>query len=67
MIHNVLSCQIHLADVTVPGKYVNKESDYFTPGCELSTFTVKGCKIGLAICYDIRFPKLIEAYRDLGN
>jgi nitrilase len=37
------------------------EKDYFTAGRgPLGTFEVKGAKVGLAICYDIRFPEMIR-------
>ncbi len=32
------------------------ESDGFIPGKQLSTFELDGFKVGMAICYDIRFP-----------
>jgi len=35
------------------------EKDYFSPGeSHLGAFDVNGIKVGLAICYDIRFPEL---------
>jgi predicted amidohydrolase len=35
------------------------EKDYFSPGeSPLAAFDVKGIQVGLAICYDIRFPEL---------
>lgn len=37
------------------------EKDYFAAGRgPLSSFEVKGAKVGLAICYDIRFPEMIR-------
>ena len=37
------------------------EKDYFTGGRgPLGSFEVKGAKVGLAICYDIRFPEMIR-------
>ena len=45
-----------------------KESEVLSPGNEFSTFeTSFGAKIGLGICYDIRFPDLAQIYaRDFG-
>lgn len=37
------------------------EKDYFSPGKKpLVSFEVNGIQVGLAICYDIRFPELIR-------
>ena len=37
------------------------EKDYFVAGRgPLASFEVKGAKVGLAICYDIRFPEMIR-------
>ena len=43
-----------------------KEDKYFSAGTSLGTFTYGSCKIGLAICYDLRFAPLFQAYRNLG-
>jgi len=48
----------HLFDVDFPGKMVYKESDLFGPGECATVFETEFCKIGLAICYDVRFPEL---------
>lgn len=39
------------------------EPEVFTAGKELVTFEMEGWKCGLATCFDIRFPRLFEAYR----
>lgn len=37
------------------------EKDYFSPGkSPLASFDVNGIRVGLAICYDIRFPELVR-------
>lgn len=41
-----------------------RESDTVRPGTELVTFEVEGATVGVAICYDIRFP---EQFRDLAR
>lgn len=59
--------QMHLFDIDIPGKIVFKESETLSPGnkvtvCTLPIKTVAGslynARVGLAICYDIRFPEL---------
>ena len=37
-----------------------RESDFFHPGSNPAVFSVGGLKVGIAICYDIRFPELIR-------
>jgi len=36
------------------------EKKYFTPGSSPCVFQIKGVKIGMAICYDLRFPELFR-------
>lgn len=56
--------KIHLFDVSVDDKAnTYKESDVIEPGeLDLKVINVDGFKIGLSICYDLRFPEL---YREL--
>jgi predicted amidohydrolase len=50
--------KIHLFDVTV-GETEYRESDSDEPGEELvTTEAADGTKIGLSVCYDVRFPEL---------
>ena len=66
--------KIHLFDIDVPGKIRFMESDVLTAGSKLLSFVVEPKKeqnfrpvnIGIAICYDLRFPALAAAYRNLG-
>jgi nitrilase len=37
------------------------EADSITPGTQLVAFDCEGLRIGLAICYDLRFPELFRA------
>ena len=39
-----------------------QEEKYLTPGRKNAVFTYKGMRIGLAICYDLRFPELFRKY-----
>lgn len=50
--------KMHLFDIDVKGGQYFKESDTFTPGRDVTVFNTEFCKIGLAVCYDIRFPEL---------
>jgi len=42
------------------------EDHYLTPGCELSTLSLPTWEVGLAICYDLRFPELFLSYAMAG-
>lgn len=48
----------HLFDIDVPGGQFFRESDTFTAGDEVTVFETKYGKIGLCICFDMRFPEL---------
>ena len=53
--------KVHLFDVEVDGR-TYRESDHEDPGEEAVTTTAAdGTSVGLAICYDLRFPALFEA------
>ena len=38
---------------------------HYSPGDHFVTFKVKGVKVGLLICYDVRFPELYREYKKL--
>lgn len=59
--------QVHLFDIDIKGKITFQESKVLSGGDTLTTFDVKGCKIGLGICYDIRFEEMARIYRNMGN
>ncbi|MCW3997650.1 MAG: carbon-nitrogen hydrolase family protein [Candidatus Bathyarchaeota archaeon] len=48
--------KIHLFDA-----FGYNESRIFSPGNEIVLATIKGFKIGLAVCFDLRFPELFRA------
>ncbi len=49
--------KVHLFDIFVTGKQVFKESDTLTGGDAFNTFDTEWCKMGVNICFDIRFPE----------
>ena len=49
--------KIHMFDVEVGG-HVYRESEAEEPGDETVLCEVEGWKIGLSVCYDLRFPEL---------
>ncbi|MFE2938265.1 carbon-nitrogen hydrolase family protein [Streptomyces sp. NPDC059255] len=53
--------KIHLYDA-----FGYAESDSVAPGSEVVTIDVDGVRIGLATCYDVRFPELFRAHADAG-
>jgi predicted amidohydrolase len=55
--------KIHLFDVDVPGA-VHRESATITAGTDVVVTEVGGVRIGLATCYDLRFPELFRALLD---
>lgn len=58
--------KMHLFDINVRGGQYFKESDTLTAGNEVTVFDTEFGKIGLSICYDIRFPELYRLMADKG-
>ncbi|XP_003973949.2 omega-amidase NIT2 [Takifugu rubripes] len=58
--------KIHLFDIDVPGKIRFQESETLSPGDSLSVFETPFCKVGVGICYDIRFAELAQLYSRTG-
>jgi deaminated glutathione amidase len=54
--------KIHLFDVEVPGAMTPRESDLILPGRDLVMVNVADLRLGLSICFDLRFSEL---YREL--
>jgi len=50
--------KIHLFDVDLPGQPPLRESFTYSPGEEVVTAETEFGRIGLSICYDLRFPEL---------
>ncbi len=52
--------KIHLFDIDIPGKITFKESDVLSPGNKITVLDTKFGKIGIAVCYDVRFPEIFQ-------
>jgi omega-amidase len=52
--------KIHLFDVNIKNGISFHESKYISPGNNITIFDTVFCRIGIAICYDMRFPELIR-------
>lgn len=53
--------KIHLFDVDIPGKVETyRESAHVAPGREPVVVDTPAGKLGLSVCYDIRFPELFR-------
>ena len=52
--------KIHMFDVVLDGDAKYMESATVTPGDEIVTLDIDGVPVGLAICYDLRFPELFR-------
>ena len=57
--------KIHLFDVDVPGAH-HRESATITAGNEVVVADAGALRIGMATCYDLRFPELFRAHLDRG-
>lgn len=52
--------KIHLFDVDLTGQESYRESNTVAPGDEIVTVDIDGVRVGLTICYDLRFPELFR-------
>jgi omega-amidase len=52
--------KIHLFDIDIAGKITFKESETLSAGNQITVIDTEFCKIGIAICYDMRFPELLR-------
>jgi omega-amidase len=55
--------KVHLFDIDVPGRITFKESATLTAGDSATSFDTPWGRIGLGICYDLRFPQLSSIMR----
>jgi omega-amidase len=58
--------KIHLFDIDISGKMTFQESKTLSPGNNITFFDTEYCKIGIGICYDLRFPELAQLYSQKG-
>jgi deaminated glutathione amidase len=58
--------KIHLYDVDLPGQPPFRESATFTPGDQLVTHETDVGRVGLSVCYDLRFPELYRGLATMG-
>ena len=52
--------KVHLFDIDIPGKMTFIESDTLTSGKSLTHINTPYGKIGVGICYDLRFPEMAQ-------
>lgn len=50
--------KIHLFDIDLPGQVTFQESNFVQPGERIETVDTACGRLGLSICYDLRFPEL---------
>ncbi len=59
--------KIHLFDVDIPGRAESyRESAHVAPGASATVLDTPVGKLGLSVCYDVRFPELYRHLSALG-
>jgi predicted amidohydrolase len=58
--------KLHMFDVDLPGGESYRESQYFRPGNKAVVADLPFGRLGLSICYDLRFPALYRALASAG-
>lgn len=58
--------KMHLFDIDVKDKITFKESDVLTAGDDFTVVNTEFGKIGIGICYDVRFPELARVMVENG-
>lgn len=58
--------KLHLFDINVPGKIEFRESKTLTAGQQVTMFDTEFGRVGLGICYDLRFPEYAQACASAG-
>lgn len=58
--------KIHMFDVTLPGGETYRESKNYRPGSEAVLAELPWARLGMTVCYDLRFPHLYRALAKAG-
>jgi deaminated glutathione amidase len=58
--------KVHLFDVSLPDGTNLRESAATSAGTQAVTAEVQGVRVGLSVCYDVRFPELYRRLVDQG-
>ncbi|XP_004523543.1 omega-amidase NIT2 [Ceratitis capitata] len=58
--------KMHLFDIDVKGGIRFRESETLAAGSDFTVIDIEGHKIGIGICYDMRFEELARVYRNEG-
>lgn len=58
--------KIHMFDVDLPSGESYRESKNFRPGSEAVLAELPWCRLGMTVCYDLRFPQLYRALAKAG-
>lgn len=62
----IMSRKVHLFDIDIPGKITFKESMTLTAGEGPTVVDTDVGRLGIGICYDLRFPELSAIYAQRG-
>lgn len=58
--------KIHLFEACLPDGRMVREADDYSPGTDPVMVDMEGWRVGLSICYDVRFPELYRHYSAAG-
>jgi len=58
--------KIHMFDINLSDKISFKESKYFRPGSKAIIVKTHFAKLGMTICYDLRFPNIFNRLANAG-
>ena len=58
--------KIHMFDINLSDKISFKESKYFRPGSKAILVKTHFAKLGMTICYDLRFPNIFNRLANAG-
>ena len=52
--------KVHLFEIYIENEITFREADVLSAGSEISVFDINNIKLGIAVCFDIRFPEMIH-------